>query len=602
MDQASHKLWRGRRERTRDRSGVLSGRVVEVSEDRQMVKVELAEGLEPAWVQADGVTALGATASVSVGARGLPVARAATRAIPEGAEVEYVGPTGAELADHARRMAAAEESLTGTRENLAAAQQQIAEAMAELEAAEQRLGGLTAEGVEAMPEEAAEALYAKLGVVGRLQALQGVVTRDMIATGAVTASQMTVTGELAAQIASVLTLAVERLNVGRNARFTEAGLVFYAPPAAGQAWDDWEHRTPLVQLAPGGDVSVAVASGGRVTAGMTEEGTVWGRAGRFETLEIGGRELTQVISEGPRGVLGVTRVAGTIQLTNSGRLMFGVRAQMYKGRLYRYDYNLGISRDRGEVLVDTYLEHNGRHYKVGSSATGHNGDVTSGCIIVADEYDFADGEPVGVLTSVYTKTQGARGTLWGAPPNQRAAGSWVMLSDIGGGITPYVHQEQSSSSSTAPKATLQKAVTSAQGIGLRPDGSRAPDGRLTVGGNRLYGSDMAEHVYYRTDLGFLNGAEVLEADVVLTVTQSAYASQGTALYVAAARFDGLGGAVNLQEVTAYPGGQVRVRVPGAHLHHLVGAKGIILSPKFPGAHASYGYVAPAVAVYATYRK
>ena len=346
-------------------------------------------------------------------------------------------------------------------------------------------------------------------------------------------------------------------------------------------------------------MSIAVATAGEVTAGLTQSGEVWGRAGRFETLEVAGRSLETIAQDAPRGVVGITRLGSHIYLSNSGRLMFGVRAPLHKGRVYEYRYNLGISRDRGEVVVNTYLEHGGRHYKVGSCAIGHNGDLTSACVIDADEYDFADGEAVGVLSSVYTKTQGARGQIW-ATPQLKAQGSWVALHDVGASVPIYTQTEQQAP--PAQPVTQTRQVTSAYGRGMRPDVSRAVDGRLTIGGYSLYGSDMAEYVYYPTDLGFLEGATVTAATVTLTVAQSAYPAQGTRLYLAAARQDGVHGRVNLQEVVGYPRGPMQVTIPGAHLRHLVGARGLILVPYAPGSSASYGYAGASVTVRATYRK
>lgn len=105
-DQTPHKLFRANARRRNGDTSTLSGTVEEIGDGR--VKVRLVPDLEPVWVRADGITALGAIVEVVVGTDGRPIGQATLEAIPEAATIAYVGPTGDVLRNLSERLSALE--------------------------------------------------------------------------------------------------------------------------------------------------------------------------------------------------------------------------------------------------------------------------------------------------------------------------------------------------------------------------------------------------------------------------------------------------------------------------------------------------------------
>lgn len=105
-DDVLHRIFRAKARRRSGETYTLGGTVAEVGDAR--VKVRVAPDLEPVWVRADGVTAVGALVELTVGTDGRPIGQAFTESIPSGAAVAFVGPTGDVLRDLSERLVALE--------------------------------------------------------------------------------------------------------------------------------------------------------------------------------------------------------------------------------------------------------------------------------------------------------------------------------------------------------------------------------------------------------------------------------------------------------------------------------------------------------------
>lgn len=105
-DQITHKLFRATARRRSGDTATLTGTVEEIGTGR--VKVRLVPELEPVWVRADGITAVGAVVEVVVGTDGRPIGSATLEAIPAAALLAFVGPTGDVLRNLTERLTALE--------------------------------------------------------------------------------------------------------------------------------------------------------------------------------------------------------------------------------------------------------------------------------------------------------------------------------------------------------------------------------------------------------------------------------------------------------------------------------------------------------------
>ncbi len=589
---ADELIFRGVRKRRGGPTRVVGGRVESV--DGAFARVRLADGLEPVAVRVDGVTAVGAEIEVPVGTDGRPFGLAVPGTIPLDAELEHVGPTGQRILDQQLTIDGIVQELPGVRDALEAAQADADAAASAADAAANlaRLAvvrGETAPAIEQgrlwfktnaagnvvgiyLPNSAGDAWVPYTLAAGSV-VVPGSIGSTLIADGAVTSPKVNVTSELTARIAQILELAAEQVVIGRDARFTSGGLVFYAPPAQGQDPKDWANRTPIIALTPTGDVAISVAKNGKITAGMTPDGDVWGKSGKFDTLEVGGRTLASILAQYPLGSRGITRINNNVDITNVVNNVASLKVQLRKGRQYRLDYKLGMTRSSGEIRVRTDLVPAGGTAKtIADNATNIDGDFTTPVHFTLDEHSIADGATVEIKLYLRTATSGATGKLWGY--GAASGGMPAMeVEDIGPTPPTYV---VSAGQPAAPPVTQYgpEAIGSSSAVGIRTNGTVAPDGRLTVGGS-VYGSDMAEWVVFAFDLSRLNGATVKSARVQITASANAPAN----VWIDA----GTSYTANHQGLFDSPrnlgsNGSWAWDVPAAYLSRLVGKSYLIVKP------------------------
>ncbi len=614
VDDAAHQIFRRVSRQGKGETRVVGGRVVEVSDER--VKVEIAPGLEPVWVRADGVTAENAQVDVSVGTDGRPLGAAVTGRIPFGAVLKHVGATGATILGQGIKIDQTIQELAEARARLEGMDLAIVDAakflpVSTLAPSSEDDGhpvGSIWRQVDESGTVVAKWVYTAEGwapftgavIQGEtIAAAVGVfidaMMESLTVTGAANITEAAI-GELTARIASILTLNAEQVIIGRDARFTSGGIVFYAPPADGQDPLDWENRIPIIVITPTGDVSIAVAKDGAVTAAMTPEGIVWASEGRFDALKVSGYDIADLLNRGPLGALAMTRVNNNVAISNADNDVCSVKATLHTGRLYRVTYSLGMSRSAGEIRVRTKVAWNGSSaVTIADNAQPFDGEFTSPVLFTCDEFSVPDGVDVTVTAALRTVTSGATGTLWGQDA-VKGGMPRMLLEDLG--VAPQIY-EITAGQPPAPATQWfgPEGIVSGAGWGVRPDGSNAIDQRLTLAGYGVYGSDMAENIVYPVDLSRLNGATVRSATVVLTVAQNAPVTF---------RLDvGTGptsGHVNIFNGTASSNGQMVCDIPASLHQHLVGKSALIVKPFYPGSTASYGYLGGTVGVNVIYEK
>lgn len=615
MDATTHSLFRRVPRQRVGETRVLGGTVTEVSADGSLVRVESVPGVEGAWVPADGVTAVGGAASVTVGTDGRPIASAALGDVPPGAEPVFVGPTGFKISQAVQRIDSAHDRLVELDDALASAREFFVTSLeepTEADGAHRPLGTiwhqvedtwsdplsvmgrwvLTEDGWEVLDDTSV--LHA--GTVSAAVAVFiDAIMQNLTVTGAANISEAAI-GELTARVAEIIKVRAEQVIVGKDIRFWSGGLVFYAPAAEGQDPEDWESRIPIIAIMPTGDVSVGVAQDGVVTAGLAPDGSVHGRVGRFDGLQVGGRTLAQHLAVFPRGILGVSRVGNNMNITTTSRIFLGVRTQLSRGRMYRFRYNIGLSRSSGEIKVRTILQTPGASRTIATADHGFNGDFTSSATFSSDEYPFAEGDTCAVLVELQCSASGATGTMWANTINT-AGGSYVTLEDCGPAVAIWT--ETSGGEAPPAQTTRTIEITSVHAVGIRSNGSAAPDSRLTLNGESMYGPDMAQMIYYQTQLAQLDGATINKAELIVTVQQSGSSGAGTAFYIDASYG---GSRLGLTSTTLLPTGQQAIGIPASTMQRIVGAWGFMLVPFYPGSINSYGYMAPSVTLRVTYTK
>ncbi|RRJ85895.1 hypothetical protein EG850_10930 [Gulosibacter macacae] len=464
---------------------------------------------------------------------------------------------------------------------------------------------LTVTGIANINALVADELFAKLAVVDKLQALTSIITEDMIATGAIKAHHVG-----ANEISAAM------LDVGENARWDSNGLVFYAPPQPGQAYDDWENRTPLIQIRPDGSSSVQVGDSAGLHGGITPSGLVYGTAGDFETIAVGGQDFATAISEGPRGVLSAVVPSNGINATTANGPYLSTKFTPEPGRMYRITFGFrGGAASAENLLVADF-----RQARLGASgagsasrrlaelvmlaAQGVSGDASgvthidvSGDYLLANSTYLSNGETV---IWIYIRTNAGTFYLNGAVGGQITTLPVLKIEDIG---AAYVVETQTVSGTTPQppsKVTKTDYIWSGDAVGIRPDGSNAVDSRLTLGAYNTFGSDMAEFIWYPFDLSRLNGATVNEALVQLTITQTY--SGGQIAYYMDASTNRLSGRANLSQGWGGPGGSHNRTVPSGNLSRLIGKGGILIAPFNVGQLSSYGYFASRALLRVTYTK
>ena len=438
---------------------------------------------------------------------------------------------------------------------------------------------LTVAGIANINELVADELFAKLAVVDKLQALTSIITKDMIATGSVTTDKFAANAINAAMI-----------DVGLDARWDSTGLHFYLPASAGQDPVAWDQRQKLISLAPAGNVEVNVADGNAITAGLVgTSGTVWGKKVEAGELILAGKPFVPV--DGPRGTVGLTRAGNNTSVSNTNRRVMGVRAPLYKGRMYEFRYNLGLSRTSGDVQVQTFLEYGSTTVQIGQYNVSADGDFTSAVVFDADEYAFADGQDVMVVCYLRTTSSGATGTLW-ANTTHKPSGSWVHLQDTGPSVPIYV---QSLTAPTNPKRTYTQRFWQTGGKQFRGDGGslQSSDSRWIVGG-RVFGADNPDQLWFRFNFDPLIGSTIKSASLTIKCTQTYQSGQTSFLDIGySGAWDTPGsvpGNTTFQAGHGFTAGQTRsCGISGGAASGLAsgGFKSIVLKPTYPGSTNSY---------------
>lgn len=623
-DDVEHVLFRRPVKRRPGETRVVSGTVVEVADE--LARVQLMDGVDPVWVRMDGVTGAGAAVQVPLGTDGTPLGLGSSGDVPEGVEPEFVGATGKRILGQQVVIDQTVQELAESRATLAAAETKIDDMLLDvdglsvaMEAAgwkirigEQDLygnphsegdmwlvtnkqGAITDVRIWSVTKNA----WTRYALVASSLLVPGSVGSTLIADGAVTSAKVNVTEELTARLAAILKLSAEQVIIGRDARFTSGGLVFYAPPAEGQDPADWPNRTPLISITPSGDVSIAVAQDGQITAGITPDGGVWGRLGAFDRLQVAGEDVTRLLDRAPRGILALTRITSNAPISNTMFTVGTVSAPIFKDRTYRVNNRYGMSRTAGAVSVETWMRSGATYKAISVGDQYSDGDFVTPLTFVGSDLGIADGASCTIETRVRTKTAGATGTLWGQSP-YLAGQAYLSLEDIGPAVTPTVVAPTGSSPATPTPTRYGPTTFTSNGVrGVRPDGSFAIDDRLTVGGYSLYGTDMAEYIWYTISLNPLDGSTVLSAQLVLTVTSNA------PIQVHVDMCDWTNPLANRSGIwsgTLDRVGTITIDIPSQYAQRLVGRGGILVYPAIPGSSASYGYLAASAQIHAIWQK
>lgn len=450
---------------------------------------------------------------------------------------------------------------------------------------------LTVTGVANIHQVVADELYTKMAVVQKLQATESIVTKDMIATGAITSDKIAA-GAVTADI----------VDVGQNAKWDSTGLVFYAPPQPGQAYDDWANRTPLIQIRPDGSSSVQVGDTAGLHGGITSSGLVYGTTGDFETITVGGQDFATAVGEGPRGVISAVTASNGMNATTSNGPYLSTKFAPEPGRMYRITFGFrgGAASTENRLVADFRQARPGASGGGSASrqlismvmlaarasqgsATGITHIDVSGDYLLGDSTYVTDGETV-----MWIYIRASDGTFYlNAGNSQLALLPILKIEDIG--VAYEVETQTVSSTAPPPPAKVTKTdyIWSGNAVGVRPDGSTALDSRLTLGGYNNFGTDMAEFIWYPFNLSRLNGSTVNEALVQLTITQT-YSGGQIAYYMDAAT-NRLSGRANLSQGWGSPGGSHNRTVPSGNLSRLIGKGGILIAPYNVGQYSSYGY-------------
>ena len=421
---------------------------------------------------------------------------------------------------------------------------------------------------------------------------------NLTVTGAANINEAAI-GELTTRIAEIIRINVEQLYVGRDIRFTSAGLVFYAPPTAGQDPEDWANRVPLISLTPTGAVSVAVAKGGLITAGITPEGTVWGKTGQFDTLAVGGQDILARMNALPRGLLGTTRLSGNVALSTSGRLQIAVRFRWYKDRAYTVQPKLGLSRTTGGIRVRYFLLWGGTGWanqiEIGSDTQEFNGSYTNPLIVQGDDQPtIPDGEEVALALVVDTTVSGATGTMWSAA--KPTGGSWLAVYDSGPAV---VRWNQPATGDAVPTARDRSGTFPSTAVR-----TYTSTGVLVLGegAQEVDGPNNTSRVWYPIDLSALTGSTVLSAKLSFTMAaRHPQVTGSTILQIEAATSQTAGRALLAYSSVPGAGGWVHT-IPTANLPSLIGKAGILFVPRNPGQPDSWAQLGDSVRLDITYRK
>lgn len=387
---------------------------------------------------------------------------------------------------------------------------------------------------------------------------------NLTVTGAANISEAAI-GELTARVATILTLNAEQVIVGRDARFWDGGLEFYAPPAEGQDPTDWANRIPIISLMPSGDVAISVAQDGETTAGLAEDGTVWGRRGTFDTLEVAGQDVPSLVEARAGGIVGAAQLDGNLSVFTTRRAVLGLRVRMEAGRMYRVDWHAGITLGTGTMRMELeFTDPNVVYYRTQPTVQS-TGSVTGAFLVVPT---WASGGRDVTVTMVGAVDSGE--TIF-------RTGSWITLEDKG----PAVPIETATSANPVAGTQLHtRRITSEVGRSYTADGSAYWANSQYMGFTEYKGLDGAwqEHVRYAIALPDLTGATIVSAQLAYTVRT--VKSSGV---VAFTMYAGGAGMTNQQLIAS----QVKGR--GGHtydilperLDRLVGKTGIVFSPTYP---------------------
>jgi hypothetical protein len=464
---------------------------------------------------------------------------------------------------------------------------------------------LTSTGVANLNVAAINQVWARLAVVDRLQALTSIITRDMLATGSVTAEKITasqaffdklVTSEFAAG-----KLGVEMFQLGENARWTEQGLVFYAPVVPGQQVDDWANRQPIIVISPNGDVSIAVAQDGEVTAGMQSTGDVWGGFGSFDELEVGG--VPFIDHQGPRGPMSAVTLSENTTLSTTERILIRDKFSPLPDRLYRFTARLSLGGNNAGYFGikssgSTVSMNNTSVVNEGFGATGSD---TEGKLLIAyvpGSYftPNADGETeIGYTGRVKS---GTTPLYAGSGTTDALSGTYFLIEDAGPDI-PLDVATATTPANTTPAPPTKKQYTktyTASGVrGYRASGSQAGDPRILIAGS-AFGAAMSERLVFSMPDAFysdLQGATIKSAKITVRCTQVYSSKTNISFYVGVTPTNGLPATMpsftNTNEGAITNGQTKTYTVPSGYFAAIISARGLTVTPKYAGSLSSYGY-------------
>lgn len=433
---------------------------------------------------------------------------------------------------------------------------------------------------------------------------------NLTVTGAANINEAAI-GELTTRIAEIIRINVEQLYVGRDIRFTPAGLVFYAPPSPGQDPEDWGTRVPLISLTPTGEVSVSVAQGGVITAGLTAQGGVWGKEGSFETLLVGGQDILARINAMPRGVLGITRASANIPLSYNARLTMAVRVKWDPTRILHVQPQLGMTRSTGRIRVRYFLAYGGTsgldtQIEVASYTQAGDGDFNNPIWVQGTDHPtIPAGTEVAIALAIdLPDATNATGTLWSDA--KVAAGAWLGVSDVGAVVTRWNQPATGDAIPTARDRT--DTLVSAAGVPYRASGSVASSTTLAIAGQQIEPTDTTagDYVFFPIDMLVLTGSTILSARV--TFTRTAIHPQAGAL-VKYAIFASQGGFTNWIQVSgtgqtakADAVGNRMYTIPTANLSRLIGKTGLLFGPSGSVPADTWQTLASTIRLEVTYRK
>ena len=469
-----------------------------------------------------------------------------------------------------------------------------------------RMGGeLIVDGAITARNMAAESVTADALAANSVTAVKiasGQVTTVKLAAGAVTSEKLTASRAMVDQLFAsefmsgrVLT---EVFQLGDNVRWTDDGLTFYTPVVGNQSVTDWANRQALISITPSGDSSITVSEAGEPTGGINPDGTVWGHAGSFDTLEVGGTLVTNI--DGPRGVQSVTMLDSDTSLaTDADTLLLWTSIDVEPDRMYEVEAHVFV-RDPGNVTLRW------RRNSGGPPTTGNS--VRSEIVVNGDAHRIINfkhlmfqpltgGDNTGVATTyvgLFISGASASTTLiYGPHSDTGEPRTMLTVRDIG----PTVDIDTQTVASTSnPKRTYTKTYKTTGVKRYNRAGGTATDSRNIVAGS-YFGSAMSENLLYQMPSSFysdLQGATIKSAKVSVRCTKTYSNGTPASIYVGYTNASGLPSTfpskTNMTAMDIKAGETLTNNISSGYFGALIGARGITVSPRNGGSLSSYAYM------------